>query len=132
MATVTRNSADRKSSDSGDYRPVRTTPLPRQYGTGTHYIGREEEVEVLDVIRNRSPFRFYGEKVRGKCDALEALFRSKSGMPYALAVTSGTAALVTVINALGIGPGDEVILPGYSWLSCHHAIVWNGATPVLA
>lgn len=122
----------REKSHGSTPSPARATPLPRVYGTGTHYIGREEEEEVLDVIRARSPFRFYGENMRGKCEALEALFRSKTGMPYALAVSSGSAALITAFNALGIGPGDEVILPGYAWLSCHHAIVWNSAMPVLA
>jgi 8-amino-3,8-dideoxy-alpha-D-manno-octulosonate transaminase len=49
---------------------------------------------------------------------------------YALAVTSGTAALQTAMAALQVGPGDEVILPAWTWYSCYNAIVLAGALPV--
>ena len=48
---------------------------------------------------------------------------------YALAVTSGTAALQTAMAALEIGPGDEVILPAWTWHSCFNAVVLAGALP---
>jgi 8-amino-3,8-dideoxy-alpha-D-manno-octulosonate transaminase len=48
------------------------------------------------------------------------------------AVTSGTAALHCAVNALQIGPGDEVILPAWTWHSCYAAIVLAGALPVFA
>ena len=51
---------------------------------------------------------------------------------FALAVTSGTAALTTALAALGVGPGDEVILPALSWYSCFNSIVMHGALPVFA
>ena len=51
---------------------------------------------------------------------------------FALAVTSGTAALTTALAALGVGPGDEVILPAWSWYSCFNSIVMHGALPVFA
>jgi 8-amino-3,8-dideoxy-alpha-D-manno-octulosonate transaminase len=51
---------------------------------------------------------------------------------YALAVTSGTAALHCAVAALQIGPGDEVILPAWTWHSCYNAIVLAGALPVFA
>jgi 8-amino-3,8-dideoxy-alpha-D-manno-octulosonate transaminase len=51
---------------------------------------------------------------------------------FALAVTSGTAALQCAVAALGIGPGDEVILPAWTWHSCFNAIVLAGALPVFA
>jgi 8-amino-3,8-dideoxy-alpha-D-manno-octulosonate transaminase len=51
---------------------------------------------------------------------------------FALAVTSGTAALQTALAALQIGPGDEVILPAWTWHSCFNAIVLAGALPVFA
>ena len=51
---------------------------------------------------------------------------------FALAVTSGTAALTTALAALGVGPGDEVILPAWSWYACFNAIVMQGALPVFA
>ena len=46
---------------------------------------------------------------------LEKEFREKVGTKYALAVTSGTAALEVALAAMGIGPGDEVIVPAWSW-----------------
>jgi 8-amino-3,8-dideoxy-alpha-D-manno-octulosonate transaminase len=51
---------------------------------------------------------------------------------FALAVTSGTAALSTALATLQVGPGDEVILPAWTWLSCFNAIVLAGALPVFA
>jgi 8-amino-3,8-dideoxy-alpha-D-manno-octulosonate transaminase len=47
-------------------------------------------------------------------------------------VTSGTAALITAVGALGVNPGDEVILPAWTWYSCYDAILAYGATPVFA
>jgi len=51
---------------------------------------------------------------------------------FALAVTSGSAALQCAVAACGIGPGDEVILPAWTWHSCFNAIVLAGALPVFA
>ena len=48
-------------------------------------------------------------------ETFEQRVREKFGVPYALAVTSGSAALVCALAGLGIGPGDEVILPAFSW-----------------
>jgi 8-amino-3,8-dideoxy-alpha-D-manno-octulosonate transaminase len=62
---------------------------------------------------------------------LEKEFAEKYGFKYALAVTSGTAALETALAALGVGPGDEVIVPAWSWISCFTAVVRVGAKPVL-
>ena len=53
------------------------------------------------------------------------------GVEYALAVSSGTAALEVAYAAIGLGPGDEVIVPAWSWVSCFTAIVRVGARPVL-
>lgn len=63
---------------------------------------------------------------------LEKEFSEMIGTRYALAVTSGTGALEVALGALGIGPGDEVIVPVWSWISCFTAIVRLGARPVLA
>jgi 8-amino-3,8-dideoxy-alpha-D-manno-octulosonate transaminase len=51
---------------------------------------------------------------------------------FALAVNSGTSALETAVAALGIGPGDEVVLPAWTWHSCFHAVVRCGGLPVCA
>jgi 8-amino-3,8-dideoxy-alpha-D-manno-octulosonate transaminase len=51
---------------------------------------------------------------------------------YALAVTSGTAALHVALAALEVGPGDEVIMPAWTWYSCYNAVIQLGALPVFA
>lgn len=62
----------------------------------------------------------------------EALYAKKvSHTKYAAAVNSGTSALFLSLKALGIGPGDEVILPTFTMIATINAVVWAGATPVL-
>ena len=53
-------------------------------------------------------------------------------MKYALGVTSGTTALYTAMAALEIGPGDEVILPAWTWYADYDAVVLSGGLPVFA
>ena len=53
------------------------------------------------------------------------------GRKYGVAVCNGTAALDAAVEALGIGPGDEVILPAFTIISCIGQIVRAGANPVL-
>lgn len=65
-------------------------------------------------------------------DAFEHAFANYVGRKHAIAVGSSTTAVLLVLKAAGIGTGDEVIAPGYSWRQTPHAIVWAGATPVLA
>ena len=104
-------------------------------GLGAALIGKEEEELVLKVLRSQEPFRYYGHdpnKPPGMAAQLEKEFSEMYGFKYALAVTSGTAALECALAALGVGPGDEVIVPAWSWISCFTAIVRVGATPVLA
>ena len=52
------------------------------------------------------------------------------GLRHALAVSSGTAALRTAFVALGLGDGDEVLVPAYSFLACPAAVLPSGAVPV--
>ena len=64
--------------------------------------------------------------------AIREEFAARMATKYALAVTSGTAALQCAMAALEIGPGDEVILPSWTWHSCFNAVVLAGALPVCA
>jgi 8-amino-3,8-dideoxy-alpha-D-manno-octulosonate transaminase len=115
-----------------------TTPVLRprpQPGLGFRAIGSEEEALVLDVLRRKEPFRYYGAdpaKPPPMTAQLEKEFREYIGTDYALAVTSGTAALEVALAACGIGPGDEVIVTAWSWIACFTSIVRVGARPVLA
>jgi len=110
--------------------PVRTTPLPHEW-CGAHHMGEEEVEAVARVIRARSPFRYYGPDLQGEVAQLEQEFAAYIGVPHALGVNSGTNALQVALGAMGIGPGDEVILPGYFWVATAAAVVRSGAIPVL-
>ena len=54
------------------------------------------------------------------------------GVNHAVAVNSGTSAIWILLSALGIGPGDEVIVPGFTFVASMSSIIYAGATPVLA
>jgi 8-amino-3,8-dideoxy-alpha-D-manno-octulosonate transaminase len=63
---------------------------------------------------------------------LEQTFAAKKGSAHALGLTSGTAALICSLQALGIGPGDEVIVPAYTWIASATAVLATGAVPIVA
>ena len=65
-------------------------------------------------------------------DAFEDAFAGYCGVSHGVAVTSGTTALHLALAALGIGPGDEVILPALAHIACINAVALTGATPVVA
>jgi 8-amino-3,8-dideoxy-alpha-D-manno-octulosonate transaminase len=98
---------------------------------GSYFLGEEELAAVASVLKARSPFRFYGHALQGYADRLESAYCERLGRKHALAVNSGTSALSLAMSALGIGPGDEVLLPGYLWVSCLSAVVRAGAIPRL-
>jgi dTDP-4-amino-4,6-dideoxygalactose transaminase len=112
--------------------PLRPRPAP---GLGSAAIGPEEQALVLDVLKRQELFRYYGNDAQRPppmAAQLETEARALFGINYALAVSSGTAALEISLAAAGVGPGDEVIVPAWSWISCYTAIVRVGARPVLA
>src|SRR5262245_2505023 len=89
-------------------------------------FGAEEERAVLDVLRS-------GRVSMGaKAAAFERGVAELLGVAHAVATTTGTAALDVAMKALGIGPGDEVILPAFTYVATAHAIAYQGATLVLA
>ncbi len=109
-------------------------PRP-QPGLGETAIGAEEEALVLDVLRRKELFRYRGaapDSTPPMAAQLEKEFCAYHNVPHALAVTSGSAALEVALAAAGIGPGDEVILTAWSWVSCFVSIVRVGARPVMA
>ncbi|HKT22943.1 MAG TPA: aminotransferase class I/II-fold pyridoxal phosphate-dependent enzyme, partial [Nitrososphaerales archaeon] len=111
--------------------PVRKEPLPVMHPGGTA-IGKEEMAAVESVLRSQSLYRFYGPDFRDITGAFESDLAKYTARKFALGVTSGTAALHTALVGLGVGKGDEVILPTYAWVACPDAVVAAGATPVLA
>jgi 8-amino-3,8-dideoxy-alpha-D-manno-octulosonate transaminase len=112
--------------------PTRTVPAP---ALGWALIGEEEENLVLEVLRRKALFRYYGPDPGSPPPMVATLEREAAaliGTRFALGVTSGSAALEVALGALGIGPGDEVIVPAWSWVSCFTAVVRVGGKPVLA
>ncbi len=109
--------------------PVRTEPLLPGYPGGL-LIGEEEKAAVLEVLDSQSLFRHYGPRRLHKVARFERAFAQAMGARHAVGVTSGTAALMTALAALGVGPGDEVIVPTYTWVATINAVVHLGAVPV--
>ncbi len=93
-------------------------------------IGQEEIEAVKRVIESKKLFKVNAalkESMHAEED-LREYFKS----PYAILMTSGHAALVSALSALGIGPGDQVIVPAYTYIATAMAVVAVGAIPVIA
>jgi 8-amino-3,8-dideoxy-alpha-D-manno-octulosonate transaminase len=100
------------------------------YPGGTLYNGEEVEA-AIKVLKARSPFRHYGFDPQFQVDAFEKAMAEFIGTDHALAVASGSAALLVALAALGVGPGTEVIMPALMWISDVNAVVHLRAIPVL-
>lgn len=112
-------------------KPVRTSPLPLEF-PGVHHMDSKEVQAAVRLLKSRSLFRYYGLHLRKEVEKLEAEFARFAGVKYAVAVSSGTGALHTALSALGVGPGQEIIVPAYMWVSVLAAVVNHGAVPVVA
>jgi 8-amino-3,8-dideoxy-alpha-D-manno-octulosonate transaminase len=102
---------------------------------GFEVIGEEEKIEILDVLSRNVLFRYeFNEPREGiyKVEQFEKEFARYCGTKHALAVSSGTAALKVALSTLGIGPGDEVITQGFTFVATWEAIFDTGAIPVFA
>jgi dTDP-4-amino-4,6-dideoxygalactose transaminase len=88
-------------------------------------IGEQEKEQVIEAFDNR---RFSLGKVT---EELEKQFAAMLGVPYAVATTSGTAALTMALMSIGIEPGDEVIIPDLGWIATANAAAILGAKVVL-
>jgi len=102
---------------------------------GNELIGKEEESQVADVMKRGVLFRYGFEKRREnifKVAEFEEKFARYIGAKYALAVSSGTAALRVALAALNIEKGDEVITSAFTFIATIEAIAEAGAVPVLA
>lgn len=93
---------------------------------GWPVIGAPEEQELLKVLHSGQWCRL-GSPTAPR---FEGDFSKMNGAKYALATSSGTTALMTMLGALDIGPGDEVILPPYTFVATYNVIVHNYALPI--
>ena len=100
---------------------------------GFEVFGEEEKKEILEVLDTGVLFRYeFGPQRQGiyKVRTFEEDFARYCGAKHAQAVTSGTAALKVALTALGVGPGDEVITQGFTFVATWEAIFDVGAIPV--
>jgi len=97
-------------------------------------IGEEEIEAVARVIRSGRLFRYGDGPESGPTETqlLEREWADHMGAVYCLSVTSGTAALIAGLVGLGVEPGDEVIVPGHTFVATPLAVLAVGAVPVLA
>src|SRR3954468_13961245 len=102
---------------------------------GYELFGAQERKEVNDVLETGILMRYGFDAARKgvwKAKELEQSICETFGCGYAQLVSSGTAALTTAFTALGIGYGDEVILPAFTFVASFEALLSVGAIPVFA
>lgn len=98
---------------------------------GYEIIGSEEQEEIQEALSRKMLLRYeLGDQ--SKVAEFEREFATYCGVQHALAVSSGTAALKVALVSLGIGPGDEVITQGFTFIATWEAIFDTGAVPVFA
>ena len=90
------------------------------------WLGEEEVAAVTEVLR--SGWVAQGPRVR----AFEEAFAAHQRSPHAVAVSSCTTALHLALHVAGVGPGDEVVVPSFSFIATTNAVRYVGATPVFA
>src|SRR3990167_7429692 len=93
--------------------------------TGGVDIGEKEKEYVMDALVNG-----WDENAGNYIKKFEEAFAKWVGVKYARTTSGGTQALMLALATLGIGPGDEVILPDLTYFACSDVIVQLGATPI--
>lgn len=111
--------------------PARSRKEPHMFPGGMMIDGNEEQA-VLEVLRSKRLFRYYGPyEAKSKVEEFEKKFASTVGTNHALGLNSCTNALITALLAAGVQPGDEVIVPGYTFVASAAAVVAANAIPVI-
>jgi len=104
-------------------------------GPGAYWFGKEEMDAVAEVMKGGHLFRYGSEndpKFLHKVATLEKEFAKYCNVKFALATSSGTSSLLTSALALGLKPGDEIIVPAYTFVASYSAMIFAGIVPVLA
>jgi len=109
-------------------KPVITESIPGGMH-GPSMIDQREIDAVTAVLKSQNLFRFCEDS---QVAAFEKEAASRLGVKYTLMVNSGTSAIVCGLTGVGVGPGDEVIVPGYTYIATAAAVVGVGAVPVIA
>jgi dTDP-4-amino-4,6-dideoxygalactose transaminase len=100
--------------------------------TGAELTGGAEERYVSEVLRSKRLWRYELPSSRSFVGRFEQAAESLLGVRHVHATVSGSAALSTALLAMGVGPGDEVIIPAVTWVGCADAVILCGAVPVIA
>ena len=101
--------------------PVRRTPFP-----SWPVYGPEDETALLDVLHSGRWF------LADKIEKFERAFATFQEAEFGIAVSSGTTALQVALEAIGMRPGDEVIVPAYTFIATASSVVATGGIPVFA
>ena len=97
---------------------------------GLRAMGQEEQQAVERVLAGRALYRGTGLNPPEEVEGCEEELARQVGRKHVLMLNSGTSALLAALHALRVGPGDEVIVPGYGWLTNVSSLLYVGATPV--
>ena len=108
-----------------------TAEAPQNQLLGPNEFGDEEIAAVTEVLQSRSVFRFGMDQADSRVARFEKLFAEKSGAGHVLAVNSGTSALIAGLIGIGVAPGDEVLVPAYTYIATPAAVLALGAYPVI-
>lgn len=88
----------------------------------------EQRALLLEVVESGA----WGSTSGPLCQRLADRFAARHGAEHGIAMTNGTIALFVALRAAGIGPGDEVVVPSYTFIACATSVLLAGATPVIA
>lgn len=119
MAVPSFGASDKPAILGGE--PVRRAPFPEWPRQGL-----SEEEALVGVLRSGHWGRTTGRRV----SQFEAAYAKLTGAKYCVATANGTSALIASLNALGVGPGDEVVLPPYTFVATLNVILMQHALPV--
>jgi 8-amino-3,8-dideoxy-alpha-D-manno-octulosonate transaminase len=112
--------------------PARTRPEAPMYPGGME-VAAEELAALGRVIESKNLFRYYGVgDGPNEVASFEREFAEQMGSKHALCLNAGSSALICALIGAGIGEGDEVIIPAYTWNATPNAVLAARATPVLA
>ena len=124
-AAMTVNSAPASAAEAAPAllggEPVRKASWP-----GWPRVNASDEAAVSGVLKSGQWFRGGGEQV----DHFESAYAAMMGAKHCVAVANGTSALYSSIAALGVGPGDEVIVPPYTFIATVNAVLLQYALPI--
>ena len=131
MAAPTRAQSDLTLARDGG-NPARTRPEAPMFPGGME-VGQEELEALRRVIESKNLFRYYGVgDGPDEVVSFEREFAEHMGAKHALCLNAGSSALICALIGAGIGEGDEVIVPAYTWNATPNAVLATRALPVLA